>query len=307
MSVISAEEDRAFAPLLVELLTHASIEIAAGGAKAIATVHEHLDPGTDVYVNFVPGRDYGAVVETAARLRSAGYRPVPHIAARALPSAAALDDFVGRLAAEAGVTRVLIIAGDANAPSGPFGSAMDILGAGPLERHGIRSVGFAGHPEGHPLVDRATLDTALASKIAKARSSGLDAFVVTQFGFAAEPVVDWLRRFRAAGSDAPVEIGVAGPATVATLVKFGLRCGVGNSLRALRMRPNVVGRLLGETGPEELLRDLATGLLSFPAHGVRRLHFFPFGGIARTGEFIATTLARLYGEISPATPASESG
>jgi methylenetetrahydrofolate reductase (NADPH) len=306
MSVIAAE-DRAFVPLLVELLTDASIEIAAGGARAIATVHEHLDPGTDVYVNFVPGSDYRAVVETAARLRGAGYRPVPHIAARALPGSDALDDFLGRLVVEAGVSRVLVIAGDANSPSGPFDSAMDILRAGRLERHGIRSVGFAGYPEGHPKVDRATLDASLAGKIASARRSGLDAFVVTQFGFAAGPVLAWLRRFREEGYDVPVEIGVAGPATVATLVKFGLRCGVGNSLRAFRMRPNIVGQLLGEAGPEELLRDLATGLLSFPAHGVRRLHFFPFGGIAQTGEFIAGTLARLYGEISPATPAVESG
>ena len=83
MSTMAAE-DRAFVPLLVELLTDASIEIAAGSARAIATVHEHLDPGADVYVSFVPGADYRAVVDTAARLRRAGYRPVPHIAARAL-------------------------------------------------------------------------------------------------------------------------------------------------------------------------------------------------------------------------------
>jgi methylenetetrahydrofolate reductase (NADPH) len=302
MSAMAAK-DRAFVPLLVELLTYASIEIAAGSARAIATVHEHLDPGADVYINFVPGGDYRAVVDTAARLRRAGYQPVPHIAARAIPNNGALDDFIGRLTAEAGVSRVLVIGGDSNSPSGSFSSAMEILRSGLLERHGVRSVGFAGHPEGHPIVDRATLDTALVGKIANARSAGLDPFVVTQFGFAAEPMLAWLRRFRGEGFGVPVEIGVAGPATVATLVKFGLRCGIGNSLRALRIRSNTVGQLLGELGHEELLRDLATGLVSFPAHGVRRLHFFPFGGIAQTGEFMVRTLARLYGEISPATPA----
>ncbi|HVV80976.1 MAG TPA: methylenetetrahydrofolate reductase [Pseudolabrys sp.] len=296
--------DRDFVPLLVELLTYASIEIAAGGTKAIANVHEHFDPGADVYVTFLPGGDYQAVVDTAVRLRRAGYRPVPHIAARALPDNAALDNFVSRLVGEAGVDRVLVIAGDSNAPSGPFSSAMVVLRSGILKRHGVRSVGFAGHPEGHPVVDRAILDAALAAKIASARNAGLDAFVVTQFGFAAAPVLAWLRRFRDQGLDVPVEVGIAGPATMATLVKFGLRCGIGNSLRALRMRPNTVGRLLGEVGPEELLRDLAMGLVSFPAHGVSRIHFFPFGGIARTGEFLAGTLSRLYGEISPAAPAS---
>jgi methylenetetrahydrofolate reductase (NADPH) len=303
MSAMAAAKDRAFVPLLIELLTRASIEIAAGSTRAIATVREHLDPGADVYVNFVPRGDYRSVVDTAARLRGAGYRPVPHIAARALPSSEALADFIGRLAAEAGVSRVLVIAGDSSLPSGPFGSAMEILGSGLLERHGVRSVGFAGHPEGHPIVDRATLDAALAGKIANARAAGLDPFVVTQFGFAAEPVLTWLRRFRGEGLDVPVEIGVAGPASVATLVKFGLRCGIGNSLRALRTRPKTVGQLLGDAGPEELLHDLATGLVSFAAQGIRRLHFFPFGGIAQTGEFMSRTLARLYGEITPAVPA----
>jgi len=34
--------------------------------------------------------------------------------------------------------------------------------------------------------------------------------------------------------DLPVIVGLAGPATPATLTKFALRCGIGNSMRALR-------------------------------------------------------------------------
>src|SRR5689334_21842151 len=119
MPAVAAAEDRGFVPLLVELLTNASIEIAAGSARAIATVREHLDPGAHVYVNFVPGGDYRAVIDTAARLRSAGYLPVPHIAARAIPNSAALNDFVNGLES-AGVNRVLVIAGDSNSPLGPI-------------------------------------------------------------------------------------------------------------------------------------------------------------------------------------------
>jgi methylenetetrahydrofolate reductase (NADPH) len=96
-----------------------------------------------------------------------------------------------------------------------------------------------------------------------------------------------------------VEVGVAGPATVATLVKFGLRCGIGTSFRAIRNRTNLVGGLLGESGPEGLLRDLAAGLAAAPALGVTGIHFFPFGGVARTGDFIAVTLSRLYASIQP--------
>jgi methylenetetrahydrofolate reductase (NADPH) len=109
---------------------------------------------------------------------------------------------------------------------------------------------------------------------------------------------------RSKGIDTPVQIGVAGPATVATLIKFGLRCGIGNSLRAIRGRTNLVGGLLGESGPEALLHDVAAGLLTAPDDRITGVHFFPFGGIARTGDFVAATLSRLYREIAPAVAGS---
>jgi hypothetical protein len=67
--------------------------------------------------------------------------------------------------------------------------------------------------------------------------------VVTQFCFEPEPVVEWLQRFETE-FDAPVRIGLAGPATPATLLKFALRCGVGNSVRALQSQAARFTRLL---------------------------------------------------------------
>ena len=43
-------------------------------------------------------------------------------------------------------------------------------------------------------------------------------------------------------------------------------------------------RLLGSAGPDRLVADFARGLT--PAHGPVRLHFYPFGGLARTVEWI---------------------
>ena len=287
------------APLLVDLLNHASVEIAAGSAKALAAVHENFDPGTEVFVNFLPGGDWRTVAETATALRRGGFQPVPHIAARSIADRAVLAEFVGRLNGDAAVERVLVIAGDNAQPSGSFASSLDIVASGLLEANGVMAVGIAGHPEGHPAIDAEGLDIALRAKRDTAACAGLDMFIVTQFAFEAAPILAWLRQIRAAGIDTPVQIGVAGPATVATLVRFGMRCGVGNSLRALRARPNVVGRLLGKAGPEELLLELGPGLAAMPGHGVTGIHFFPFGGIAETGAFISRALTRLYQEIAP--------
>lgn len=288
------------ASLLVNLLHHASIEIAAGHARSVDILHDQFDPGTEVYVNFMPNGDYRPIADTARRLRRAGFNPVPHIAARHLADRDALADFAARLSGDAGVDRVLLIGGDRVPPLGPFASAMDIVASGLLQTHGVKVVGIAGHPEGHPAIADAVLDAALHDKQAFAAAAGLAVFIVTQFGFDARPVLAWLERMRGAGIGAPVRVGVAGPATVAALVRFGLRCGIGNSLRALRNRTNLVGGLLGEAGPEDLLRDLALGLVDTPdTGGVVGIHLFPFGGIARSGDFVARSLARLYQDIAP--------
>jgi methylenetetrahydrofolate reductase (NADPH) len=298
---LAAGTEDGVAPLLVELLTHASIEISAGSSRAVAALHDQFDPGTEVFVNFIPGGDWRVIAETAAAVRRAGFQPVPHIAARSIASAAALAEFLRRLGGDAAVDRVLLIAGDEANPAGPYTSSLDLMASGLLEAGGIRAVGVAGHPEGHPAVNDATLDAALFAKRDQAVRAGLDLFVVTQFCFEAAPILTWMARVREVGIGVPVRIGVAGPATVATLVRFGMRCGIGNSLKAVRMRPNAVGRLLGKSGPEDLFAVLGSNLATMPGHGVSAIHFFPFGGVVETGEFVARTLARLYQDIGTGT------
>ena len=68
--------------LLAEFLAQASIEIAPGRPQALDALREHFDPGTEVFVNFLPNGDAGAVAETAVQVRRAGFVPVPHVAAR---------------------------------------------------------------------------------------------------------------------------------------------------------------------------------------------------------------------------------
>jgi methylenetetrahydrofolate reductase (NADPH) len=295
----SAETD-VVAPLLVDLLNRASVEIAAGSAKALIAVRENFDPGTEVFVNFLPGGDWRSVADSAAALRREGFQPVPHLAARSIPARSVLVEFLARLSGEAGVQRILVVAGDNAQPSGPFASSLDVIASGLVEGSGIGSVGVAGHPEGHPSIAQSVLDASLSAKSEAAARAGLGLFVVTQFAFEGAPILAWLRRMRGGGIDAPVQIGLAGPATVATLVRFGMHCGVGNSLLALRSRPKAVGQLLGKAGPEDLLAELGPGLAAIPDHGVTGFHFFPFGGVAETGEFVARTLARLYSGIAPA-------
>jgi methylenetetrahydrofolate reductase (NADPH) len=217
-------------------------------------------------------------------LRRAGFVPVPHVAARALVGFTQLNDFLARLAGEAGVEETLVIAGDLGRPAGPFHGAFEILATGLFERHGIRRIGIAGYPEGHPRIGRRALEDALAAKLGLARQNGLRPQIVTQFGFEAAPMVGFLGWCREPGIDAPVRLGLAGPASIATLAKFAVRCGVGRSLGALTGRHAAVARLLTETGPERVIDELVAAEAAGIA--IAGLHFFTFGGVRRTAAWI---------------------
>jgi len=158
-----------------------------------------------------------------------------------------------------------------------------------LQKAGIVRIAVAGFPEGNPNIPSPALEEALAAKVAFARAAGLQLSIVTQFCFEAEPILTWLRQIRAREIDVPVRVGLAGPAGLLTLARYAARCGIGNSLRVLTENPSFA-KLLMEKGPEVIIRGMATSTdstspLSLPP-GVSGLHFYVFGGLHKTLDWI---------------------
>jgi methylenetetrahydrofolate reductase (NADPH) len=267
-------------------LERCSLEVSNRRADDIHHCEALLRPGSRVFVAFGPKDSWDESLATARHLRQAGMDPVPHVAARRFRSLPELDGFIGGLRREAMVDTVFLIGGDVARPAGPFSSAVDILETGLLVKHGIQSLGVAAYPEGHPHIADEILNAALARKLQLAAQQGLDPFVVTQFAFDAGPIAAWLRRYRALGLSAPVRIGIAGPASASTLVKFGLRCGVGASLRTLTARGGSFVRLARQATPDRVLDGLATlgGVDAAPVEGI---HFFTFGGVPKLVQWLA--------------------
>lgn len=261
------------------MLRGASIEVSAHDLSVVDKTRDEIPAGTEVYINFIPNGDYRSTAAVACGLAKAGFVAVPHLAARSVSSRAELEHFLTLIAAD-GVDRLLCIGADAKTPAGPYAETLDILKTGLLESHGIKRVGFAGHPEGHHVVSELALRQALHDKIAHARSVGLETNIVTQFFFEAAPVVEWLAGLKSDGIDVPIRLGVAGPASVATLVKYAMACGVGNSLRTLSRRPTSFGRLLTDNTPDDMLKDLI-GQMQARGIAVPDLHIFPFGGLKK--------------------------
>ena len=265
------------------LVAAASVEISSHGHQ-LSALQDNFDRGTDVTITFLPGDDYRRNVETAAALRRAGYNPVPHIAAREIASREQLGDFLQRARGEADVTRILVIAGDVAAAKGPFRSSLDVCHSGLIEAHGITSVNVAGHPEGHPYLAPQSAFRALGSWRDWGRQAGVRVGVMTQFCFESAPILAWISELEAQLGDLPVIVGLAGPATPATLLKFALRCGIGNSIRSLRSQIGRYGRLLVDTGPDQVVRGLQADFdrSKSPIVGV---HLFPFGGLRKAGDW----------------------
>jgi methylenetetrahydrofolate reductase (NADPH) len=266
------------------LLPSASVEISSRGHQ-LQDLKDHFPPDIDVTITFLPGDNYRNNVDTASALRRAGFNPVPHIAAREMASVEALGDFLARARSEAGVTRVLLIAGDVARAKGPFKSSFDVCASGLIEMHGIARLSVAGHPEGHPYLEAADAIKMLGAWRDWGRQANIHVDVVTQFCFESAPILEWIGRLTAQGVDLPVIVGLAGPATPATLTKFALRCGIGNSMRSLRSQIGRFGRLLTDTGPDDVIRGLrfAPPDATAPITG---FHLFPFGGLRKAGAWL---------------------
>ena len=273
----SPEDDRRG---IQALLAGASLEISSRDPAEIDASAGLLEPGTAVYISMPPGQTCHGTVALAARLKRAGFRPVPHVAARRIASREVLDEYLARAAGEAGVDGAFVIAGDSDRASGPFDSSLALLETGLFQRHDIVHIGVAGYPEGHPGIAASALDAALAAKKSLALRAGLDLQVVTQFCFEPEPVLSWAARMK--GHGLPVRAGLSGPASLPRLLRFAALCGVGNSVRALKARPQAITRLLVEAGPEGVVRDIARRG-GPPIAGV---HFFCFGGLVRTARWL---------------------
>lgn len=290
----SAARDGIQAAARGRLLDRVSLEATPKQILGAPELLAAMRPGAQVYVPNLPGRALEDSVEACRRLVALGHKPTAHVPARTLRSRSHFDEILGRLAASH-ANGLLLIAGEAPDPAGPFASVIDMLETGLVERHGFMKVGFAGHPEGHPLVASAELDRAIDLKVAWAAETGAEIWLVTQFVFEADPILGWEARLRERGVALAVRPGLPGPAKTATLVSYALSCGVAASARLLASRPSAA-RLFGRWTPDAVLDDLERHYAGDYGTLLDGVHFFPFGGLEATLKWIAASEAQALDE-----------
>ena len=268
-----------------DLLDGYSLEITAKDVPALREAAPMIAPQTPIAVTFLPGEEMSARIAAVKAVRELGFEPMPHVSARRLTSVDVFENMIKQVTAESGVKRLFVIAGDPPTPEGPFEDSLQVIKTGVLEQNGIKAIGIAGHPEGHPNVSKEDLWVWMENKIAEIRQRDMLPIIVTQFGFSAEPFLEWLEEMRARGIDSPVRIGVPGPAGIKRLLGFAARCGVGASASVMAKYGVSLTNLIGSAGPNKLVGTLKDGL-DYEKHGRVRLHFYPFGGLSKTVEWI---------------------
>ena len=140
---------------------------------------------------------------------------------------------------------------------------------------------MTGYPDGHTMIDDATLTEQLHAKQSLLAEHGVDGWVSTQMCFDEAAIRTWIERERAAGITLPIRLGVPGVVDRTRLMKMGARLGVGASLRYLSKNTSTVLALVAPGGydPTSLVAALGADADDL---GIEALHCFTFNSVADT-------------------------
>ncbi|WP_439373408.1 hypothetical protein [Bradyrhizobium sp. DASA03120] len=268
-----------------QFLGQYSIEIVPRDNRAVEMARRALSPGTEIYLPSLSGEPVETVIARAQELRTSGFIPVPHVVARRYESHNQLETTLGRLQ-EVGVDRALLLGGDVAHVVGPFPSSRALLETGLFARYGFERLGFATYPQRHPHITTDVLNGELDQKVSLTVRQGMTPWVVSQFCFEPDAITAHIRRLQVRGIMNDVRVGLAGPATLKSVMRLALICGVSNSAHALRAQGHRLSRLVVGYEPRELINRILQQMETTIQLRSLRAHFFGFGGLRQTAAWI---------------------
>jgi methylenetetrahydrofolate reductase (NADPH) len=286
MSFPVSATDQGLSARISELLVAGSLEVSPRELHRAAEVAAQVPTNTCVYIPSLPGLPLTRTLEAIAAFRAAGLDPVPHVSARRILNREEFELFLREAVARHAVHRVLLLGGDEPRPKGPFTDSLQLLESGLLANSGIREIGVAGYPEGHPRIPAPALQEAFTRKLQLTREQGLGMYVVTQFTFAPHRVVEYCSGLARTAPDVSIYAGVAGPTDPVALARYAQRCGVSASLRALQTLGSGIARLVTNSDPREQLIALARYSLQREPSNLVGVHLYSFGGAVRTAAWM---------------------
>tara|TARA_Y100000741_G_C18209241_1_gene541028 strand:+ start:53 stop:904 length:852 start_codon:yes stop_codon:yes gene_type:complete len=267
-----------------------SIEVTPRAVAKIENLSELIPPETLVYIAHIEGTPIDEMVKTAKKINDQGYVTMPHFPARIIKDKNTLKDWISRYQNEANVNNALLLGGGVKKPYGDYDSSIQLIESELFDIAGFKKLYFAGHPEGNKDIDpdgsTNNIDEALSWKNDFRNRTDADMAITTQFCFDSKTVINWANDIKNKGIDIPIHIGIAGPAKLQTLLRYSIECGVGASIKILQKRALDLTKLLLPYKPTNILSELAEYKFNNPDFNIKKVHFFPLGGVKQVSKFI---------------------
>ena len=279
---------------LKDFISGYSIEVIPKTVAKTESFGDILPKSTRVYLAHLQDADITEMVPAAKRLNDEGFTVMPHIPARVIKNKAMLGDWLSMYQNEAGVDEALLIAGGSPKPIGDYDSSIKLIESGLFDLAGFKRLHIAGHPEGNKDIDPdgeiKNVSEALSWKQEFSKRTDAEMAIATQFCFDANVVKKWMDDIKDDGIDIPIHIGIAGPAKLQTILKFSIECGIGSSMKILTKRAKDITKILLPYEPTQVLKELAEYKAKDPKFNIEQVHFFPFGGIKQTSDWVREVL-----------------
>jgi methylenetetrahydrofolate reductase (NADPH) len=288
---LNSQHSTSISATITDLVVNGNLEYSFSQPRQIREAAELLPRSIAIYVPNLPGKSYTNLLSKLTELKQAGFDPVPHIAARRVPSRQQLKDFLQQANSELGTHRVMLIGGDTENASGPYNDAIELLEDGILADQGINEAGLAGYPEGHPRVKEQLMNEALTHKLKLAAQQGISAEIFTQFCFNPGRIIEYSTRMAKLAPGTPIYVGMAGPTQTKSLLRFAKQCGVSTSLRGLIAMGFNAARLFSNADPSNQLIKLA-GYCARHETNIIGVHIFSFGGFLTSAKWMREKVRR---------------
>lgn len=264
-----------------------SVEVTVPQANSSEGIKGLFRKGTDVYIPDIGKDDFQSVCQALKNISEAGYNPVPHIVARRIQSFEVLEHRLSAMSGAFGVNSALVIAGGVDKPVGVFSSSIELLRTGLFDKYGIKHIGVSGYPDGSPDFSSDIERSSLLEKNLFSYETNADIHLVTQFCFDVDKIKCWVSSLPDLGVNLPVHVGIVGPASIATLIKYASACGVKNSFNMVKKRSSLFTNLFGGYSHNDMLMALEDYKLKTPRSLIEKVHIFPFGGLKKTSEWVS--------------------
>ena len=271
--------------IIKSLIRDFSIETTPNVYAKYGKFSDMLSIKNNVYITFLPNENSNKIIETSKKLIDEGFEVVPHLPARTIKNKSSLEKYIGSLSEKSGCKKVLVIGGGGK-QVGEIASTMEVLKTDLLSKYNFSEVGVAGHPDGNADISSEEIKKALIEKNQFSKNVDYKMYLATQFFFEASSLKKWENFLDTINNNLEIHAGIPGPATLKTLISYAASCGIGNSINFLSKQAMNITKLASTKTPDKLIADLAEYKIHNPSSKLIKLHFYAFGGIKKTSEWL---------------------